>query len=76
MVALQKVGIGGWHGCATGPVGCNVTFCRDLDKQVDQRLAEVKPELLREWHPSRNADLRPGRSPRHEAGYGGFAARA
>jgi hypothetical protein len=34
------------------------TFCRDLNKQSDQKMVDAKPELLKEWHPSRNADLR------------------
>jgi len=38
--------------------GMQCTFCRDLEKQSDQRMADVKPELIKEWHPSRNAGLR------------------
>ena len=38
--------------------GMQCTFCRDLNKQGDQRMADAKPELLKEWHPSRNADVR------------------
>jgi len=38
--------------------GMQCTFCRDLNKQSDQRMADEKPELIKEWHPSRNADLR------------------
>jgi hypothetical protein len=34
------------------------TFCRDLNKQDGQRMADLRPELLKEWHPSRNGDLR------------------
>lgn len=37
--------------------GMQCTFCRDLGKQSDQKMAEVKPELIREWHPSRNAGI-------------------
>ena len=38
--------------------GMKCSFCRDVDKQTGQKLAEVQPELLREWHPTRNADLK------------------
>lgn len=38
--------------------GMKCTFCRDLEKQSDQRMADLKPELLKEWHPTRNAGLR------------------
>jgi hypothetical protein len=38
--------------------GMKCTFCRDLNKQGEQRMVDLKPELLKEWHPSRNADLR------------------
>lgn len=38
--------------------GMKCTFCRDLNKQGEQRMVDVRPELLKEWHPSRNADLR------------------
>lgn len=39
--------------------GMKCTFCRDLNKQGEQRMVDLRPELLKEWHPSRNADLRP-----------------
>jgi hypothetical protein len=35
------------------------TYCRELTKQDDQRMVDVKPELLREWHPTRNPNLKP-----------------
>ena len=38
--------------------GMKCTFCRDLDKQGEQRLVDLRPELLKEWHPTRNADLK------------------
>jgi hypothetical protein len=38
--------------------GMKCTFCRDLNKQDGQRMADSRPELLKEWHPSRNGDLR------------------
>jgi hypothetical protein len=38
--------------------GMKCTFCRELGKQGEQRMADVKPDLLKEWHPSRNSDLR------------------
>jgi hypothetical protein len=38
--------------------GMNCTFCRELGKQGEQRMADEKPELLKEWHPSRNAGLK------------------
>ncbi len=37
--------------------GMQCTFCRDLGKQSDPKMAEAKPELIREWHPSRNAGI-------------------
>jgi hypothetical protein len=38
--------------------GMKCTFCRDLNKQGEQRMVDLRPELLKEWHPSRNGDLR------------------
>jgi hypothetical protein len=38
--------------------GMQCTFCRDLNKQDGQRMVDARPELLKEWHPSRNGDLR------------------
>lgn len=38
--------------------GMQCTFCRDLGKQSDQKMADVNLELIKEWHPSRNAGLR------------------
>jgi hypothetical protein len=34
------------------------SFCRDLKGQDDQRMVDTRPELLRQWHPSRNPNLR------------------
>jgi hypothetical protein len=34
------------------------TFCRDLKSQDDQRMVDAKPELIREWHPTRNPTLK------------------
>jgi hypothetical protein len=48
--------------------GMQCTFCRDLNKQGDQRMADIKPELLKEWHPSRNADLRAREVSSHHKG--------
>lgn len=38
--------------------GMKCTFCRELNSHDDQRMADVKPELLREWHPTRNPNLK------------------
>jgi hypothetical protein len=38
--------------------GMKCTFCRELDSQDDQRMVDAKPELLREWHPTRNPNLK------------------
>jgi hypothetical protein len=38
--------------------GMKCTFCRELKGQDDQRMVDTRPELLREWHPSRNPNLR------------------
>jgi len=36
--------------------GAQCTYCRDLGED-DQRLADAKPELIKEWHPTRNPNL-------------------
>lgn len=38
-----------------GGSGCS--YCRKLQKTAGHRMAEVKPELLQEWHISRNKDI-------------------
>jgi hypothetical protein len=38
--------------------GMKCTYCRDLQKQGEQCMIDVKPELLKEWHPSRNSDIK------------------
>jgi hypothetical protein len=38
--------------------GMQCTYCRELKKQDDPRLVDAKPELLREWHPTRNPSLK------------------
>jgi hypothetical protein len=38
--------------------GRKCTFCRQSIRRGDQRMADLKPELLKEWHPTRNGDLR------------------
>jgi hypothetical protein len=38
--------------------GMQCTFCRDQKRQGDRLMAVEKPELIKEWHPSRNADLK------------------
>ena len=38
--------------------GRQCTFCQGLKNQGEQRMADVRPELLKEWHPSRNTDLK------------------
>ena len=42
--------------CRTRGMRCS--FCLSLQKRGDQRMVDVKPELLKEWHPSRNMDLK------------------
>jgi Probable Zinc-ribbon domain/PilZ domain len=38
--------------------GRQCTFCQGLKNKGEQRMADVRPELLKEWHPSRNTDLK------------------
>jgi len=38
--------------------GMKCTFCRELKSQDDQRMVDAKPELIREWHPTRNPNLK------------------
>lgn len=38
--------------------GMKCTYCRDLQKQGELCMIDVKPELLKEWHPSRNSELK------------------
>jgi hypothetical protein len=38
--------------------GMQCTYCRELGHGDDRRLADVKGELLKEWHPTRNPNLR------------------
>lgn len=38
--------------------GMKCTYCRDLQKQGEQCMIDVKPELLKEWHPSRNCAIK------------------
>ena len=38
--------------------GMKCTYCRDLQQQGEQCMVDVKPELLKEWHPSRNIELK------------------
>jgi hypothetical protein len=38
--------------------GKKCTVCRELIKRGEQRMIDLKPELLKEWHPTRNSDLR------------------
>jgi hypothetical protein len=42
--------------CRTRGMRCS--FCLSLQKHGDRRMVNVKPELLKEWHPSKNMDLR------------------
>jgi len=34
------------------------TYCRGLQKQGEQCMIDVKPELLKEWHPSKNMGIK------------------
>jgi hypothetical protein len=38
--------------------GRRCTYCSGLQKQGQQSMVDVKPELLREWHPSKNKDVK------------------
>jgi hypothetical protein len=38
--------------------GMKCTYCRGLQKHGIQGMIDVKPELLKEWHPSRNTGLK------------------
>jgi len=38
--------------------GQKCIFCKDLINAADQRMVEIQPALLKEWHPSHNAGLR------------------
>ena len=39
--------------------GRKCIFCQDLMDLANQRMVNIKPALLKEWHPTRNAGLRP-----------------
>ncbi|MCU0558770.1 MAG: zinc-ribbon domain-containing protein [Desulfobacterales bacterium] len=38
--------------------GRRCTYCRGLQQQGEQGMADVRPELLREWHPSKNDGIK------------------
>lgn len=38
--------------------GKRCTFCRESMKRGEQKMVDSRPELLKEWHPTRNSDLR------------------
>jgi hypothetical protein len=38
--------------------GKSCTYCRSLQKHGKQCIADVKPELLKEWHPSKNKGIK------------------
>lgn len=38
--------------------GRRCTYCSGLQRQGEQGMADVKPELLRQWHPSKNNTLK------------------
>jgi hypothetical protein len=38
--------------------GKSCTYCQGLQKQAEQLMADVKPELLKEWHPSKNMGIK------------------
>ena len=38
--------------------GKSCTYCRGLQKQGEQCMIDVKPELLKEWHPSKNVGIK------------------
>jgi hypothetical protein len=40
--------------------GMRCSFCMSVEKQGYQRMVDVNPGLLKEWHPSRNPGLKPG----------------
>ena len=37
--------------------GMSCTYCRSLQKPAERRMVDEKPELLKEWHPSRNKEI-------------------
>lgn len=38
--------------------GRKCAYCRELQEQGEQCMIDVKPELLKEWHPSRNREIK------------------
>ena len=38
--------------------GKSCTYCQGIQKQGDHCMADVKPELLKEWHPSKNIGIK------------------
>ena len=38
--------------------GMRCTFCLSLQKHGDRRMVDAQPELIKEWHPSRNMELK------------------
>ena len=38
--------------------GMRCSYCQSLKKYGEQRMVDAKPELLKEWHPSRNVGLK------------------
>jgi len=42
--------------CRTRGMRC--TFCLSLQKHGDRRMVDAKPELIKEWHPTRNKELK------------------
>jgi len=37
--------------------GKQCSFCKTLERKSEQRMVDLKPQLLKEWHPSRNREL-------------------
>lgn len=47
-----------WHSSVRDRTrGKHCSFCKDLNKQIEQRMVDLKPQLLKEWHPSKNRGL-------------------
>ena len=38
--------------------GMRCSFCLSVQKHGNQRMVNLRPELLKEWHPSRNGDIK------------------
>jgi hypothetical protein len=51
--------------CRTRGMQCS--FCLSLQKHGGQRMVDIKPELLKEWHPTRNSELKASEASYHHS---------